>query len=439
MAELNTEKNAKKWEDFAKTSLTNKDYDKTIEGYEKALDIYRHIGHRGQVGILRKQIIKIEALKNFHTENLRNNAGTKNDNVSKEKKADKMVSLAKNNVFKKNFSDAISNYEKALKLYEGLGFSFQERKISWEINKIKQLQKDQDNNKAINEVKEKSIAEERTERLEKQQIRQEKINNAKLARAEKEKLKNEQEKSNKLKVLEDKKKAQSIAEKQETLIKQEKKEIQIDKEREEKTLAEHKENNNQPALNKISQERIKKMALLKIEKEKNDKMLDDAQNLLDEAKMAADNRDFNKAKEIYNKASKMFQILGWKDQAITIKNEIAVLVKKEEDLIKKKKIEEDKARKIKEETEEIIKKDKEEKEKIRKLKEEEANRRSPEDRRKIEIAKLNISKGKTSESKEKYQQALKRYTVALEVYEEIQYNEKDISELKDLIEKLKNK
>ncbi|MHA1728803.1 MAG: hypothetical protein ACTSWY_08735 [Promethearchaeota archaeon] len=167
-----------------------------------------------------------------------------------------------------------------------------------------------------------------------------------------------------------------------------------------------------------------------------EKKINDAEQILDEAKRAVNAGNFKKACENYTKAAQIFQELGWNNHTLAIRNEIKIIKKKEENLRKKKELEKSLKIKQQKEFDELVQKHNKEHEILKKL-EEKAKKYSPGELKRIKMAEFNIKKAESAQKRGKSQQALKRYQYVLEIYEEVEYNIEEIKNIKHIIFKLK--
>lgn len=305
------------------------------------------------------------------------------EDKEKAKDANKLVGKAKSMAMMKNYEKSISFYKQAIDIFDDLGgFSFQIKRLQWEIDKLKDITRDAENVKA-DKLRRKAS----TERM------------------------------------------KEIAERRKSNLTQQR---QIEKNR-----SENSQNHNDGETGKSSSIGNRKILDIKhFEKEKKERedKFKEADAILDKAKKAAENLEFDTARKFYSDASDSFEKLGWTAQAIMIRKEIEVLHKKELILEDKKKREEEYAIKKQLQFDEKIRLDKEYQERMRKLKEEAAKKRTPSELRKIEMAEFNINKAETALKKGKNKQALKRYRYAADIFEELNYNKE---ELEIILQKIK--
>ncbi|MHA1393553.1 MAG: hypothetical protein ACTSRZ_08620 [Promethearchaeota archaeon] len=407
MEHLTKEEKEKKADELinqAKKFISEKKYDDAILLYEEAIDLYRDLGWIGQVGILRKQIIKLESLKNIFAKEQIKEKEEKLNKFKMEKEADKLAKKAKNLAFMNKFEEAIENYEKVIKIYENLGYSFQIKRFLWEIEKIKDKMKkqkenqprlDKQDNSILNDINQKSpTALSFKERAQLEKELHKKAEAEKIAWIE-------EKQKEKEKILEERRKKLE--------------ELKRKKESEFEKWINEQEIIHQAIQKENFEEEYKRLKQIEIKKLKRKKAIDEANKLLDEAKKYADNLQFEDAKKLYANAAVKFEEAGWKDQANLIRNEIGLLIEKEKQLKEKEKLKELEKIKKQKELEEIIQKKKQEELQKEIEKEQIKNQFSPEELKKIELAEFNIDKAKQEANKSKYEKAIKRLEYAHEI------------------------
>lgn len=460
----NTEEDARNLETEGKKYLEQKDYDKAIEFFEKSLDFFSTLGLMNDKQRLKSLIVEAESLKNQVMASKIAQENSKKSKIEIEREAESFIGQAKQFAFENKINEAIECYKKVIQIYEQIeGYSFQIKRFNWEIQKLSQQKPATIENKAEGTHKGaadrfKSIAEEREERLRKEKEKKE----------EQERLKKAEEDA-KIRV------KQNLMDERRKILQR----MSVETNKEYLNLVNTEVLINDAIRFDDFENRYKKALESKLVQAKKDKMNKDAEMYLDQAKVSCDLKKFDLARDLYKKAADIYEQLGWHDQAVVLRREIEVVRQKETDYkLKEKKQEEEQQRKLKEhedllkreqeekekkrkqaeeeqkerdrraaeeqlrkqkEIEELVRKDQEEKERQRKLKEEEAKRRSPEEQNKIEIAKLNITKGKQAEEKEKFGQAMQRYQYALEIFEELKYEQAEIDAVKKMIQKIEAK
>ncbi|GAG55749.1 unnamed protein product [marine sediment metagenome] len=292
-----------------------------------------------------------------------------------EKQANVFIETARIFAKSNKMEESIKNYQMALKIFEKIGYSFQVRKIKWEIEKLKAAPvSPKDNSELIR----KDAAE-------------------------------------KIKAIASRKRVSGI----------------------QNNSFAPKNGPSISNRSSVSSEKIEKLKQFEAAKKERENKLNEANSLLDLAQKSVKNNKFEQAKENYLKAADKFEELGWGAQAATIRKEIDVLQEKADLLQTKIKFQEEKERKKQKEYEDRIKKDQEEQDMIRKEKEEEARRRNPQQQRKYELALFNIKKAEEEVAKGKFKKASNRFRYALDIFLELQSNPDEIEELKLKISKLK--
>jgi len=181
---------------------------------------------------------------------------------------------------------------------------------------------------------------------------------------------------------------------------------------------------------------------IKIEKEKEKdgmkKIADDAMN---QAKMAIENKQFNEAKAFYKKAIDIFKTIGWFDQVDILYREIQLVEKYKIDYLEKKALDDQKRQKREElfqkRVDALLEEDNQKKRMIKAK----FMKLSPEIRRIIDKINLLIEKAEKEVNANIYERALNRYQYILELYNSIPPDKIDltteIAEINKKIEELK--
>lgn len=426
ISEKSLEEQAKELENSAKKQIAAKNLDRAIEYYENALNIYNKMGWEGQIHILRKQIQKLESLRSLFTLNKDDKIKENKQKFEIEKEADGLVNRGKHAVFEKKFQSAIEFYEVAVSLYKEIGFNFMVLKLNEKINNLKEkigesLTKS-DELKIEQQISNKNVAVENNEQTLQENEKLKQHEAQRLTEFEKERQRNleiEEKRKKKMQEMTNQQKNKGGSKLEDWFVPE---------------IANMGGKTPKPKTN----EKLTKLQKLNKEKEQQEKLLHDAEKFLDDAKKHADHKDFVNARKLYKAAAEKFTQLGWIKQAITIRKEIDVLTEKENERIERKRLEEELKKQNEQEIEEIILKDQEKKDRLKQLEEEKAKILDPNEQRKIDMANMIISKGKTAEKKGKLEEAIKRYEVAIELFEEIQYKDDELKNLKNLIKKLKS-
>ncbi|UYP47800.1 hypothetical protein NEF87_004085 [Candidatus Lokiarchaeum ossiferum] len=186
------------------------------------------------------------------------------------------------------------------------------------------------------------------------------------------------------------------------------------------------------------QERLKRMQLLQAKKKEEERMLTDANDTMALAKNAFSKNKFSKAAELYIKSSKIFETLGWTQQAEMLLKEASDMEIKKKELEEKTLLQEEKLRLEKEHYEIRAQEILAEKERLKQLEEELRNRPSPELQLKIDRAVMIEEKAKNLELKGKTAKALARYEYLIELFHEIGYDSQKIKPIQEKINSLKN-
>ena len=235
------------------------------------------------------------------------------EDQEKAKNANKFVGKAKSMAMMKDYDKSISFYEKAIEIYGDIGYSFQIKRLQWEIDKLNDITKDAENVKA-DKLRRKAS----TQRM-KEIAESRKLNSTQPQQIEKHGYGNSQKYNN---------------------GKTDKPAVRVNR-------------------------KISDISQLEEEKKKQEDKFKEADAILSKAKKAAENLEFDTAREFYSDAAEHFEKLGWTAQAIMIRKEIEVLHKKELILEDKKKREEEYAVKKQREFDEKIRLDKEYNERMR--------------------------------------------------------------------------
>ncbi len=309
------------------------------------------------------------------------------EDQEKAKEANKLVSKAKSKAMMKDYDKSISFYEKAIEIYDEIGgYSYQIKRLQWEIDKLNDITKEAENVKAdllrrkASTKRMKEIAERR------------KLNSTQPNQNEKNGPVNSQKHDNGV-------------------------------------------TNSDPV--RINRNKADIKQFEKQKKERDDKYKE-ADAILDKAKKAAEKNEFDTARRFYSEAAENFEKIGWTATVIMIRKEIEVLHKKELILKDKKKREEEYKIKKQNEFDEKIRLDKEYQERMRKLKEEAAKKRTPAELKKIEIADFNFDKAESALKKGKKVKALKRYKYVAEIFEELDYNQEQLEYIQHKIKELES-
>ncbi|MHA1293879.1 MAG: hypothetical protein ACTSQJ_14575 [Promethearchaeota archaeon] len=209
-------------------------------------------------------------------------------NIELEKEADQLKLQARLEASKKNYELAILLLEEVKDIYLQLGFRGQIDLIERQIARFKALEASEKRAKLKNleEEKQVSIAERRKQRI--------------LKKTEGMKIKESLQKRR----IETKMNSQYEIAKQRQLT-----------------------------------EREKRMKMLEEKKKREENLINQADKVMEQAKISVDNKKFNEAKAYYNEAIEIFTELGWNQQVEVLKTELKNIDKYEEEYKKKLKVE----------------------------------------------------------------------------------------------------
>ncbi len=474
---------ARDLEEKARQHLRDKDYDAALATYQKAIDIYGHMGWQGQVGILKKEVERIQTMKKFFAESAP--ADTQKSDREKsydiEKKANNLLKKAQDASSEQRLQEGLDLYKQALQLFDGLGFEYQIQKIRWEIQKL-----DQQIKGGGAPPSQPSIAEERAERIERERSLQEQKRKLQESIRERERIE------------ESKAKDQVIIRRSFPIPVKE----SPAPARESPALSPAPTRAPIPAPTRapipaptrapipaptpapapepprfMSEQRraqMEKMKELEEKKRREKEIETKAFDLMDRAKKQGDLGKFSDARDLYLESIKFLEQGNWTNQVDIVKREIAEL--KEREVEFRKKEEQGKARREAQErdfqsklqdlqrTSDLEEKERAEKrrvldekrrlageelyrqreEDIRKEKanlakqeEEKRKAKSPEYVKKVQLAEMTLAKAQKFESAGKPDQALDRYKYLLELYKELEYPQEKINEINEIIKKLK--
>jgi hypothetical protein len=423
-------------EDQARAAKKEKKYEESIALLKKAVHIYEDLGFKGQIGILEKEILRTESLMKFLGPTDKPGSTQASNQISSPDSSEKVAKMeldrqaglleakAKKLAFDKHYDELIACYEDLAKIYEALGYEYQIRKVNFEIERYKNLQRQdqQDENSAstIKREQEISIAEERAQRLQMQKKVKEEQDLKVIQRLEQEEREKKAVQSQKQISIQDK--MQRAKEDRMMIFQAKEAGVEVD------------------AIQRQREERERKLRELEAKKAQEEAMLKEANAFLDEAKRYVDRKEYDTAKNFYERAAKAFEAIGWKQQAEMLLKEVKnVSVYKAE--YEKKQEEERKRREAQQaEFEARAAKILAEKEAKRRAEEEERKKLPPELQQKVDRAQLVLEKAKELEEKGKFDKSLSRYEYLIELYQEIGiYGPEKFTPIKNKIEDLKKK
>ena len=456
------EDQAKELENAARQHLRDKEYDEAIATYTEAIKIYESIGWKGQVGIIKKEISRIETTKKFFDDSGETGEEKSNRDIQheKEKSANILLKKAQDAATEKQFDESIDFYNQALAIFEEYNFDYQVKKIRWEIQKI-------ENRKAgIIDQEEVSIAEERAKRINREkEITEQKRKLQESIRARE--RDQEQKKQAERAAL----KSAGISEDEEVAVETPPKGPV--KSPPKKTAESPPKETYSKAVDEKRRSQLARMKELEEKKKQQKEIEEKCFAIMDQAKSEADQNHFETARDLYQEAITYLQQINWTDQVKIIKQEITQLKVREEELAKKGELErerletqerqfEEKVEKLqrksereekeREETqhalvekrrqkedelyqqreEEILK----EKKRLADLEEEKRLAKSPEWVKKAQLADMTLQKAEKFESAGKIPQALERYKYLLDLYNELEYDAGKIESISRKISEL---
>jgi hypothetical protein len=421
-------------ESKARNLLKEKKYSDAIAVFNEALNIYTELGWEGQIGMLKKEIQRIENLKKImgddKSENVKVIVEKKPDSQltegqKKEREIMDKMSLAKHHAFSKNYDEAIKLYKEAVEFYEALNYVHQVRELKWQILKWEKERelRDKDINDYLAQTQERrdEIAKEREKRVLEEQAKRKELEEEMIQQRIREQQ--ELQELNIAKYQPEPKKKDIEEMKKSRLAIFEAKKMGVDLD----TYETERKKMEQKKLEIMQKEAREKEVLAEIE------------ILLEKAKNKVDNHKFHEAKEFYSKAKDLFLEIGWNQQAETMQEEL-------NNLDSMQKAYEEKLRLQREQMEKEqlqYKQREEEYKRAQKAKLDEMERKkkdlTPEQKQKLETINMLMEKAKSNEAKEKYDLALGRYEYILELLKEIPIQVLNVEEIKSKIEELKNK
>ena len=412
-------------ESKARNFLKEKRYSDAIAAFDEAIKIYMELGWEGQIGMLKKEIQRIENLKvimgedkseNVKVDFVKKEEPKLTEGQKKEREIMDKMSMAKHHAFSKNYDEAIKLYKEAVDFYEELNYPHQVRELKWQILKWEKEKEHLDNSMKEYLVQTQEtrdeIAKEREQRILEEQAKKRALEEQMIQQRLQ-----EQELESKFKTSESKKK--SIEEmKQSRLAVFEAKKMGVDVETYE---AERKK-----------QEQKRRELMEKEAKEK--ETIAQIEIILEKAKTKVDNHKFHEAKEFYAKARDLFLEIGWNQQSETMQEELNNLEKMEKEYEEKLRLQREQLEREQEkfkQREEALKRA--EKAKLDEL-ESKKKELTPEQKQKLETINMLLEKAKANEEKNKWDLAIGRYEYVLELLKEIPVQIMNSEEIKEKIE-----
>ena len=440
------EAEAKKLEEKARQHVRYREYDAALALYEKAMDTYARMGWQGQVGILKKEVERIQAMRKFLAESAPV-AAPKSDPQKAyelEKSANNLLKKAQEARSQQQLQESLDNYKQALQIFEGLAFDYQVQKIRGEIQKLEQQIK----GGGVAQTQS-SIAEEGVERIEQERMLQDQKHKIQETMRERERL-------------EESKRREQVIPQKEAPISTPEKGAPVSASKPPVFVSEQR---------RAQLERMKELD----EKRKREKEIETkAFDLMDQAKKHASQGKFTEARNLYLESIKILERGNWTNQIDIVKREISELRTREEefrkkeeheklrktaqerdfqtkvqDLQRKTEMEEKErveARRKNEEKRKMVQEEiyrqreqdiRKEKEKFAKVEEEKRKAKSPEYLKKVQLAEMTLAKAQKFEGAGKPDLALDRYNYLLELYKELEYSPEMINQINEIIKKLK--
>ncbi|MBD3213834.1 MAG: hypothetical protein GF311_14590 [Candidatus Lokiarchaeota archaeon] len=178
-------------------------------------------------------------------------------------------------------------------------------------------------------------------------------------------------------------------------------------------------------------------------KQNEEKLIKEAEKFLEQAKNQVDNKQFDDAKGLYRMAIKKFKELGWFSQVDNLYDEVKNLEQYKLDHFKKQREEEERRKKQRDAFQKRIQDVKLEKEKEEKRRLEQIRSLSPDEKKKLEKARLLLDKAEKEEGLGKTKRAIGRYNLILDLYNSLPKDKinlsNDIVKIKKTISDLESK
>ncbi|MHA1732765.1 MAG: hypothetical protein ACTSU5_12540 [Promethearchaeota archaeon] len=439
---------AREWENKAREALRGKLYDEAITFFQEAIGLYSELEWQGQVGILKKEISRVENLKAFFSETAaeKEEASKLKGRQSEENKANNLLKKAKDAAFAGNTAEAIALYRDAKAIFEALDYSYQVKKIEWEITKLQTISQSSAQPSTVG-GEPLSIAERRARRIQ-------------MAREEREREED------------------ALIREREERAREAQAEIRAKFGRARRSWDDSGQAESyQDAHQREKMEKRERLRQLQEKKRREEALQGEAEALMDEGKRLADEGDYAGAVRAYEVAAKKFEELGWASQVEVLKRETHLLVKKEREETERRKLEEERKRAEEEAFKEKLQKmqkmseieqrrKREEEalraEEARKKKEEEFKKRQEkllaeqrererleEERRRAQdpayqarlrkekLAERTFTKAAKLAKVGKVDEAVKRLEYVLELYAELEFPEDKVQRVRDEIEKIR--
>ena len=179
-----------------------------------------------------------------------------------------------------------------------------------------------------------------------------------------------------------------------------------------------------------------KRALLQKLKQEEERLTNDANQLMERAQKSASRKAFEEASQLYLQAAEIFKQLKWNQQASTLEAEARNMITKKQDFEKNQRNYIEKQQKEKALYDQRAQQILDEKEKKRQQEEAARRKLSPELQRKVDEAQFVIQKADKLAAKGKKAQAITRYRYVFEIYNATNEIDLDPATKKDIEEKI---
>jgi len=179
-----------------------------------------------------------------------------------------------------------------------------------------------------------------------------------------------------------------------------------------------------------------KRALLQKRKQEEERLTNDANQLMERAQKSASRKAFEEASQLYLQAAEIFKQLKWNQQASTLEAEARNMITKKQDFEKNQRNYIEKQQKEKDLYDQRAQQILDEKEKKRQQEEAARRKLSPELQRKVDEAQFVIQKADKLAAKGKKAQAITRYRYVFEIYNATNEIDLDPATKKDIEEKI---
>ncbi len=329
---------AQELEDRARLAIKEKNYELAIASFNAALDIYRELEQPGNIGIITKEIKRVENLKavlgEVGTPQTQKPSGEMNPKIELERKATGLENQIRKYMLEEKYQEAIKVYQELGEIYSKLDYVYQVRKVKYEIEKLttilntpkKTEEKTTEEKTEETTEEELSIAEERRLRLEQERLQKEQEEKERLRAIEAEyearKLKEQEERKKKEEELE-KAKEERMKKAKEEIMRKVMEEVEARRAKEAAKKADKNDSHETSEENssvmssinlspadirrKETEEKEKKLKELQKKKELEDQLVSDGETKLNQAKKAVDRHEFDSACSLYEEAANIFR------------------------------------------------------------------------------------------------------------------------------------